>query len=84
MRTAPESFDRVYASTTFTSLEEHSHLASHQRDFDIKAQDGREAHHLYWESGRDHDYPVRLNRYERFRRLATELGLDAYKGVNGT
>ncbi|MEK7232993.1 MAG: radical SAM protein [Elusimicrobiota bacterium] len=78
------SFDRVYASATFTSLEENAWLSEHRAEAGIK-DEGPEAHHLYWESENGtNTYPTRLARYERFRTLATELGLDAYKGINGS
>lgn len=79
------SFDRVYASATFTSLEEHSTLSEHRKELGIREETGgRDAHHLYWESeDGTNTYLVRLDRYERFRKLAIELGLDAYKGVQG-
>jgi anaerobic magnesium-protoporphyrin IX monomethyl ester cyclase len=77
------SFDRVYASATFTSLEEHSYLTEHQDQFDIAPQDDKH-HSLYWQT-RDgsNTYLVRLDRYNRFRETAIRLGIDAYKGVNG-
>ncbi|HAZ09315.1 MAG TPA: hypothetical protein DCZ01_12540 [Elusimicrobia bacterium] len=78
------SFDRVYASATFTSLEADAWLSEHRTEAGIK-DDGPEAHHLYWESADGtNTYPMRLARYERFRALAVELGLDAYKGINGS
>lgn len=78
------SLDRVYGSATFTSLEEKSYLADHAPEFGIKSMDGERAHNLYWESvDGTNTYPVRLERYQRFRALAGELGLDAYKGING-
>jgi radical SAM superfamily enzyme YgiQ (UPF0313 family) len=74
------SFDRVYASATFTSLEQSSYLAEHAGEFGVREG----GHHLYWETlDGANDYPVRLDRYERFRKLAAELGLDAYKGIDG-
>ncbi len=79
------SFDRVYASATFTSLEENSALSARREEFGIRGEASSEAHHLYWESeDGTNDYLVRLERYERFRKLSIELGLDAYKGVNGS
>jgi anaerobic magnesium-protoporphyrin IX monomethyl ester cyclase len=84
LRRNAASFDRVYASATFTSLEDASWLSEHRAEAGIK-DEGREAHHLYWESEDGaNTYPVRLARYERFRALAQELGLDAYKGINGS
>ena len=78
------SFDRVYASATFTSLEENAWLSEHRAEAGIR-DDGPGAHHLYWESlDGTNTYPVRLARYERFRALAIELGLDAYKGIGGS
>lgn len=79
------SFDRVYASATFTSLEEHSYLTEHRKELGIRENPSGELHHLYWETedGKN-TYPVRQDRYERFRKLAISLGIDAYKGVNGT
>ncbi|MBI3552377.1 MAG: hypothetical protein HY077_07650 [Elusimicrobia bacterium] len=78
------SLDRVYASATFTSLEENSTLTARQEEFGIRREREREAHHLYWESeDGTNNYLVRLERYERFRKLAVGLGLDAYKGING-
>ena len=79
------SFDRVYASATFTSLEEGSYLSGHREEFGIRPDGERGAHHLYWETeDGSNDYLVRLDRYERFRRLALELGIDAYKGIDGS
>ncbi len=78
------SFDRVYASATFTSLEDGAWLSEHRVEAGIK-DEGRDAHHLYWESADGtNTYPVRMARYERFRALAAELGHDAYKGINGS
>jgi radical SAM superfamily enzyme YgiQ (UPF0313 family) len=79
------SFDRVYGSATFTSLEEGSALAARPEDFGIRRMVSGAQHHLYWETedGKN-DYLVRLDRYERFRRLAIELGIDAYKGIDGS
>ncbi len=79
------SFNRVYASATFTSLEEKSYLKDHQKDFGIKEAAPERFHNLYWESEDGaNTYPVRLDRYKRFRALAISLGIDAYKGVNGS
>jgi hypothetical protein len=76
------SLDRAYASATFTSLEEHSYLTEHKAEFGIRPAD---EHHLYWETADGtNDYLVRQDRYERFRKLAISLGIDAYKGVDGT
>ncbi|MFI5349830.1 MAG: B12-binding domain-containing radical SAM protein [Elusimicrobiota bacterium] len=76
------SLDKAYASATFTSLEEHSYLTEHREEFGIKRAD--DSHHLYWrsEDGRN-TYPVRLERYKRFRKACIELGIDAYKGIDG-
>jgi radical SAM superfamily enzyme YgiQ (UPF0313 family) len=77
--------DRAYGSATFTSLEEFSFLTEHQKEFGIRPEPEGGAHHLYWESEDGaNTYPVRLDRYRRFRRVCAELGIDAYKGVNGT
>jgi anaerobic magnesium-protoporphyrin IX monomethyl ester cyclase len=77
--------DCAYASATFTSLEEHSYLTDHQAEFDIRPAPEERFHNLYWES-RDgsNTYLVRLDRYRRFRQKCIELGIDAYKGVNGS
>lgn len=85
LRRNAKSFDCVYASATFTSLEENSYLSEHRGEFGIREELPGEAHHLYWESedGKNH-YLLRQDRYERFRKLAIALGIDAYKGVNGT
>ncbi|MBI3547474.1 MAG: radical SAM protein [Elusimicrobia bacterium] len=78
------SLDRVYASATFTSLEDRSYLKDHEAEFGIRRQDPERFHNLYWESDDGaNTYPVRLARYKRFRELAISLGVDAYKGVNG-
>jgi len=78
------SFDRVYGSATFTSLEEGSYLAAHRKEFGVR-EDGEVFHNLYWESvDGTNDYPVRLDRYQRFLKLAVELGLDPYKGIGGS
>jgi radical SAM superfamily enzyme YgiQ (UPF0313 family) len=83
LRRNRESFDRVYASATFTSLEEHSYLTENQSEFSIAKRRGKH-HSLYWQSDDgSNNYLVRLDRYRRFRELAIELGIDAYKGVNG-
>ncbi|HRY28513.1 MAG TPA: radical SAM protein [Elusimicrobiota bacterium] len=76
--------DMAYGSATFTSLEEYSYLAEHPREFDIRQETAHTAHNLYWDSldGKN-TYPVRLDRYARFRRTCRELGLDAYKGLDG-
>ncbi|HOW27043.1 MAG TPA: radical SAM protein, partial [Elusimicrobiota bacterium] len=76
--------DRAYGSATFTSLEEHSYLADHPAEFDIRPDRTETFHNLYWENhGGDNTYPVRLDRYKRFRWLCKELDIDAYKGVDG-
>ena len=81
---AAPSLDRVYASATFTSLEEGSYLTAHQGEFGIAEPRPENFHNLYWEStDGSNTYPVRMNRYKRFRARAIELGLDAYKGVQG-
>ncbi|HOX22239.1 MAG TPA: radical SAM protein, partial [Elusimicrobiales bacterium] len=81
---AAPHLDRVYASATFTSLEEGSHLTAHRQDFGIKIPPPDSFHNLYWESeDGTNNYPVRMKRYKRFRARAIELGLDAYKGVQG-
>jgi radical SAM superfamily enzyme YgiQ (UPF0313 family) len=78
------SLDRVYASTTFTSLEEHSYLTDHQRDLGVKEVARDRFHNLYWETvDGENNYPVRIDRYRRFRELSISLSIDAYKGVNG-
>lgn len=78
------SLDRVYASATFTSLEEHSHLTEHQDELGVRPVPPERFHNLYWESADGtNNYAVRLERYRRFRELATALRIDAYKGVNG-
>ncbi len=85
LRRNHESFDRVYASATFTSLEERSYLKEHQQDFGVRQEPQEHFHNLYWESQDGlNTYPVRLKRYNRFRALAISLGIDAYKGVNGS
>jgi radical SAM superfamily enzyme YgiQ (UPF0313 family) len=77
------SFDRIYASATFTSLEEHSYLTEHKAEFGITRD--RDPHHLYWRSEDGlNTYPVRLDRYKRFRKICIELGIDAYKGIDGS
>jgi radical SAM superfamily enzyme YgiQ (UPF0313 family) len=85
LRRNHKSLDRAYGSATFTSLEEHSYLTEHQEAFDIRRETEKTAHNLYWESkdGKN-TYPVRLARYKRFRETCIGLGIDAYKGVNGT
>jgi radical SAM superfamily enzyme YgiQ (UPF0313 family) len=84
LRRNADSFDRAYASATFTSLEDHSYLTEHQADFGIKKSDQPSMHALYWESeDGSNTYPVRVDRYVRFRQLAIRLGLEAYKGING-
>ena len=76
------SLDRAYASATFTSLEEYSYLTDHQEEFGIKRE--KDYHHLYWRSDDGQNtYPVRLERYKRFRKTCIELGIDAYKGIDG-
>ncbi|MCX5796142.1 MAG: radical SAM protein [Elusimicrobia bacterium] len=78
------SLDRVYASATFTSLEAHSYLLEHQAELGVRELPPGQVHNLYWESqDGSNTYPVRLERYKRFRSLAIALGLDAYKGVQG-
>lgn len=76
--------DKAYASATFTSLEQGSYLASHPEEFGITTLPNQELHNLYWEAADgSNDYPVRLDRYKRFRSRAIDLGLDAYKGIQG-
>ena len=76
---------RAYCSATFTSLEEHSYLTGHQDEFGIKSQTGPGAHCFYWESSDGtNTYPVRLDRYRRFRELAISLGTDADQGTRGS
>jgi hypothetical protein len=76
------SLDRAYASATFTSLEEYSYLAERKTEFGIRPSD---EHNLYWETvDGTNNYLIRQDRYERFRKLAISLGIDAYKGVEGT
>lgn len=79
------SLHRVYGSATLTSLEERSYLHAHQEEFGVRAMKPGKFHNLFWESedGRN-TYPVRLSRYKRFRELVLSLGLDAYKGINGS
>lgn len=77
------SLDRAYASATFTSLEEFSYLTDNKPEFGIAGPSDQ--HNLYWETkDGSNTYLVRQDRYERFRKLAIALGIDAYKGVNGT
>lgn len=84
LRDAAPSLDRVYASATFTSLEEGSYLTANRREFGIREVPEDMFHNLYWETGDGaNDYLVRLERYNRFRAEAAALGLDAYKGVQG-
>ncbi|HRY28510.1 MAG TPA: radical SAM protein [Elusimicrobiota bacterium] len=84
LRKNQKSFDRVYASATFTSLEEHSYLTEHQESFGVvKSEDKHNS--LYWQNkDGSNNYLVRLDRYKRFRDLAIELGIDAYKGLAGS
>jgi hypothetical protein len=79
------SLHRVYGSATLTSLEERSYLHAHQEEFGVRPLKPGKFHNLFWESedGRN-TYPVRLSRYKRFRELVLSLGLDAYKGINGS
>jgi radical SAM superfamily enzyme YgiQ (UPF0313 family) len=79
------SFDKAYASATFTSLEENSYLTGHQDEFGVKPPPaGKDFHSLYWESeDGTNTFPVRMDRYIRFRELAGRLGLEAYKGIDG-
>ncbi|OGR41442.1 MAG: hypothetical protein A2X35_10565 [Elusimicrobia bacterium GWA2_61_42] len=84
LRSAAPSLDRVYASATFTSLEEGSYLTANRKEFGILETRADLFHNLYWEAADgSNDYLVRLDRYNRFRALAVELGLNAYKGVQG-
>lgn len=81
LRRNARSLDRAYASATFTSLEEFAYLTDNLDEFGVKRSD----HNLYWETADgSNNYLVRQDRYERFRKLAISLGIDAYKGVNGT
>ncbi|NLO91541.1 MAG: radical SAM protein [Elusimicrobia bacterium] len=81
---AAPHLDRVYASATFTSLEEGSYLTDHRAEFGIAVPPPDNFHNLYWESSdATNTYPVRMERYKRFRARAIALGLDAYKGVQG-
>jgi hypothetical protein len=82
LRRNAASLDRAYASATFTSVEEYSYLAERKAEFGIRPSD---EHNLYWETvDGTNNYLVRQDRYERFRKLAISLGIDAYKGVEGT
>jgi radical SAM superfamily enzyme YgiQ (UPF0313 family) len=84
LRRNSRSLDRAYASATFTSLEEFSYLTDNKPEFEIK-DSGNSLHNLYWETkDGTNTYLIRQDRYERFRKLAISLGIDAYKGVNGT
>ncbi|HOW29007.1 MAG TPA: radical SAM protein [Elusimicrobiota bacterium] len=75
--------DRVYASASFTSLEEFSYLTEHQEDFGIQKTADKK-HNLYWRTkDGTNNYLVRLDRFKRFRELASRLGVDAYKGLDG-
>ncbi|HRY28508.1 MAG TPA: radical SAM protein [Elusimicrobiota bacterium] len=77
------SLDRAYPSATFTSLEEHSPLAENYAAFGIESENGRRPHNLYWKMPEGNDYPVRLERYKKFRALALRLGIDRAKGLHG-
>jgi MoaA/NifB/PqqE/SkfB family radical SAM enzyme len=84
LRDAAPFLDRVYASATFTSLEEGSYLTANPGEFGIRKVRVDMFHNLYWETEDGaNDYLVRLERYNRFRAEAVALGLDAYKGVQG-
>jgi MoaA/NifB/PqqE/SkfB family radical SAM enzyme len=84
LRSAAPSLDRVYASATFTSLEEGSYLTANKHEFGIRETGPDRFHNLYWETEDGaNDYLVRLERYTRFRAQAEALGLYAYKGVQG-
>ncbi len=79
------SLHRVYGSATLTSLEEQSYLHAHQEEFGVRAMKPGKFHNLFWESeDGQNNYPARLSRYKRFRDLVLSLGLDAYKGINGS
>jgi len=85
LRRNSKSMDKAYASATFASLEENSYLTDHQESFGVRREADKEFHCLYWETvNGDNTYLVRLDRYRRFRKLAIELGLEAYRGVNGS
>lgn len=84
LRAVAPSLDRVYASATFTSLEEGSYLTANRKEFGIREVRPDMFHNLYWETEDGlNNYMVRLERYNRFREQAAALGLDAYKGVQG-
>jgi hypothetical protein len=84
LRASAPSLDRVYASATFTSLEEGSYLASNKKEFGIRETSPGVVHNLYWETADGaNDYLVRLERFTRFRAEAAALKLNAYKGVQG-
>jgi hypothetical protein len=56
----------------------------HQKEFGIKPVAPERFHNLYWETeDGTNTYPVRMDRYYRFRKLCQEIGLEAYKGING-
>jgi radical SAM superfamily enzyme YgiQ (UPF0313 family) len=84
LRRNRSSLDRVYGSATFTSLEDRAYLKDHQKQFGIKEVAPERFHNLYWETeDGTNTYPVRMERYYRFRKLCQEVGLEAYKGING-
>ena len=72
----------VYPSRTYCALEENSLLAAHPERFAIKPS---AASHIFWESsdGRN-TYPVRMDRCQRFCRLAAKLGVGTSAGVQTT
>ncbi|MCM2266898.1 MAG: radical SAM protein [Elusimicrobiales bacterium] len=84
LRAARPSLDKVYASATFTSLEQGSYLTARQQEFGIKQVPPDMFNNLYWETeDGTNNYLVRLDRYTRFRSEAAALGLEAYKGIQG-
>jgi radical SAM superfamily enzyme YgiQ (UPF0313 family)/wyosine [tRNA(Phe)-imidazoG37] synthetase (radical SAM superfamily) len=71
--------DRVYPSRTYCAIEDFSYLNTHLEEFGIKMPP---PNHLYWESidGKN-TYPVRLEKCERFCKLAYSLGIEVGSGV---
>lgn len=74
-----EFIDRVYPSRTYCAIEEHSYLAGHLEEFDIKPNP---SNHLFWEnSDGSNVYPERLRRCKEFSECASSLGIEVGNGV---
>jgi radical SAM superfamily enzyme YgiQ (UPF0313 family) len=72
-----KNLHNCYPSYTFTIIEPASPLAWERDAFQVTGD-----HSLYWETtDGTNNYPLRLDRYRRFREYAKELGVNVRDGV---